>query len=149
MKNEQFKLSNLVLYAKGWYMQTDDIWEDLKKILELDNYTPFDKMDCYSIILTNVQNSGIYRWTELKEIMNGVHPNNCWKYGYYVEENKDWANKNTKINKYDLPTAFIYYTLSNLRFMENNQWKPVIPKFNKYPKNKEITFKKVYNVFVN
>ena len=30
---QKFKLTNVVLYAKGWYKKSDDIWEDLKKIL--------------------------------------------------------------------------------------------------------------------
>lgn len=147
MENK-FKLSHVVLYAKGWYKHSDDIWEDLKKILELDDYSPFDKMDVYSIILTAVQNSNIYRWTELKEILNGIHPNNCWKYGYYVEENKDWVTKSVKIHTYDMPTAFIYYTLSNLRFMENKYWNPKLPKIHKYPKGNNITLKSIYEHFV-
>ena len=63
---QKFKLTNVVLYAKGWYKKSDDIWEDLKKILELDNYTPFTKIDIYSIIATAFQESNIYRITELK-----------------------------------------------------------------------------------
>ena len=39
-----FKLSHVVLYAKGWYQKSDDIWKDLKKILNLDDYSPFDKI---------------------------------------------------------------------------------------------------------
>jgi hypothetical protein len=76
---EKFKLTHVTLYAKDWYLITNDIWDDLIKILELDGYTPFDKMDVYSILLSAVQNSQIYRWTELKEVMNGIHPSNCWK----------------------------------------------------------------------
>ena len=51
MENK-FKLTNLVLYAKGWYLKTDDLWADLKNILELDNFTPFNNRDIYSIILS-------------------------------------------------------------------------------------------------
>ena len=61
---QKFKLANVVLYAKGWYKKSDDIWEDLKKILEFDNYTPFTKMDVYSIIVTAFQESNIYRITD-------------------------------------------------------------------------------------
>lgn len=94
---QKFKLTNVVLYAKGWYKQSNDIWEDLKKILELDDYTPFTKMDVYSIILTAFQNSNIYRITELKEVLNGIHPLNCWKVGYFVKDNIQWSQKGTKI----------------------------------------------------
>lgn len=36
--DNKFKLANVVLYAKGWYLRTNDIWADLTKILELDGY---------------------------------------------------------------------------------------------------------------
>lgn len=135
---QKFKLTNVVLYAKGWYKKSDDIWEDLKKILEFDNYTPFTKMDVYSIIVTAFQESNIYRITELK---NGIHPDNCWKYGYYCKENLSWAGKDTKIHEYDMPTAFIYYVMSNLRLLDNKHWNPQMPKVTKYPKANHITIK--------
>jgi len=148
MKNK-FKLTNVVLYAKGWYLRTDDVWEDLKKILQLDNYTPFDKMDVYNIITQAVQNSNIYRWTELREVLNGIHPNNCWKVGYYVKDNHFWSNKNiNELPDYDMPTAFIYYVLSNLRFMDKQYWNVQMPKVTKYPRNKNITINSLYEHFV-
>lgn len=147
---QKFKLTNVVLYAKGWYKTTDDIWEDLKKILELDNYTPWDKNDVYSILLSATQASNIYRWTELKEVLMGIHPNNCWKYGYYCKSNADWstANSSKELPDYDMPTAFVYYVLSNLRFMENKYWNPAVPKYTKYPKKPNITINQVFNFFV-
>lgn len=147
MENK-FKLTNLVLYAKGWYLKTDDIWADLIKILELDDYSPFNKMDIYSIIINSVQNSNLYRWTELSEVLNGIHPNNCWKYGYYVKDNHGWSNKPTnELPEYDMPTAFIYYTLSNLRLIEHTQWNVKFPKYSKHPKPKHITINKLYTNF--
>lgn len=148
MENK-FKLTNVVLYAKGWYKSSDDIWSDLIKLLELDNYSPFDKMDVYSIILSSVQESKIYRWTELKEVLNGIHPNNCWKYGYYTTQNKDWAGKNTKIHEYDMPTAFIYYTISNLRFLDSNSWNSKMPKVTKFPKADNISIRSLFEHFSN
>ncbi len=111
---------------------------------ELDNYTPFDKMDVYSIILSSVQSSNLYRWTELKEVLNGIHPSNCWKYGYYTNANCDWIKESHTYSEYDMPTAFIYYTLSNLRFIDKTQWNPQMPKITKYPKSKDITINKLF-----
>jgi hypothetical protein len=142
-----FKLTNVVLYAKGWYKITDDVWEDLKKILELDNYSPFNKWDVYSILLTAVQDSNIYRWSELKEVLNGIHPKNCWKYGYYVKENAEWAGKDIIIHEYDIPTAFVYYVISNLRFCDNKHWNPQMPKVTKYPKAEHVTIQQLYEHF--
>jgi hypothetical protein len=45
----KFELTNVVLYAKGWYLKSDDIWEDLKNILKLDNYTVSNIMEFYLI----------------------------------------------------------------------------------------------------
>jgi hypothetical protein len=147
---KKFKLTNVVLYAKGWYKRTDNVWEDLMKILELDDYTPFSNNDIYSIITSAVQNfQGVERWTELKQVLFGIHPSECWKYGYYTKENQTWASKNTKIHDYDMPTAFIYYVLSNLRFMENKYWDVRMPKVTKYPKNPEITINSLYKHFCN
>lgn len=143
----KFKLTNVVLYAKGWYKRTDNVWDDLIKILELDGFQPFNKWDVYSIILTAVQKSNIYRWTDLTEVLMGIHPNNCWKFGYYTKENEGWAGNDTIIHEYDMPTAFIYYTLSNLRFMENSLWNPSMPKVTKYPKGEHITINKLYEHF--
>lgn len=149
MENK-FKLTNVVLYAKGWYLKTDDVFEDLKKILELDGYSPFTKYDVYSILLNNVQSSNLYRWTELKEVLNGIHPNNCWRFGYYTKYNipffityKD--NENTP--EYDMLTAFVYYTLSNLRNLDNKQWDVKMPQVSKYPKSKDVTINQLYKQF--
>ena len=147
---QKFKLTNVVLYAKGWYKTTDNIWEDLKKILELDDYTPWDKNDVYLILLSATQESNIYRWTELKEVLMGIHPNNCWKYGYYVKANSHWSNAKSvdELPDYDMPTAFVYYVLSNLRFMEKKYWNPAVPKYTKYPKKPNITINQVFNHFI-
>lgn len=149
MENK-FKLTNVVLYAKGWYLQTDDIFEDLKKILELDGYTPFTKYDVYSILLSNVQSSNLYRWTELKEVMNGIHPHNCWKVGYYTKENTPFGKKDKdydKLPEYDIVTAFVYYTLSNLRNLDNTQWYVKMPQVHKYPRAKDVTINQLYKQF--
>jgi len=148
MENK-FDLSHVVLYAKGWYLNTGNVFEDLKKILEFDGYTPFSNMDVYSILLNSVQNSNIYRWTSLVETLNGIHPKNCWKYGYYTKGNYFWAKQSdAELPEYDMQTAFIYYTLSNLTHLENTNWNVKTPKLSKYPRGKNITIRKVYETFV-
>jgi len=54
---EPIYLSHTVLYAKGWYNKTSDVIEDLKKILELDNYTPFTQTDVVSILTVEYMRS--------------------------------------------------------------------------------------------
>lgn len=147
-KSKQFALSHLTLYAKGWYLRTDNIWEDLIKILELDNYTAFTKNDVYSIISGRFSEFD-HRTSKLQQVLYGIHPNECWKYGYYTKDNEHWFHRiDVDLPKYDMPTAFLYYVLSNLRDLETKNWIVKIPKYTKYPKSKEITLKKVYEIFV-
>lgn len=147
MENK-FTLTNTVLYAKGWYLNTGDLYKDLKKILELDGYMPFSELDIYSIILYRVEDYKA-QWTKLSEVLNSIHPSNCWKYGYYVKENSLWSNKPiNELPDYHMPTAFIYYVLSNLRFIDKTSWNLKTPKLTKYPKGKDVTIRNVYESFV-
>ena len=146
-EEKKFKLSNVVLYSKGWYKTSDDIWGDLLHILKLDDYTPFTKYDVYSILLGQTQECS-FRWCELRQVMNGIHPNQCWKYGYYTKQNKDWSYQpNKELPDYDMPTAFIYYVISNLRDLDNKQWIVKTPKWTKYPKNPDIHVSKLIEMF--
>ena len=146
--NGKFELTNVVLYAKGWYLHSDDVWEDLKKILNLDDYTPYTRGDVYSILVNAVQESKIYRWTDLREVLNGIHPSNCWKFGYYVKENHNWSNQpKEELPNYELETAFVFYLLSNLRFIDSKNWNPQMPKVTKYPKAEHITIYDLYKHF--
>ncbi len=142
MKDKVFPLTHLVLYAKGWYKKTDNIWEDLKKILELDDYSPFTDNDVYSIIVSRFSEFDC-RQSELKEVLFNIHPNQTWKYGYWTKHNK-FMKENIE---YDMPTAVIYYILSSLRDLDRDKWIPKIPKYTKYPKGETITINKVYEHF--
>lgn len=143
----KFKLTHVALYAKGWYKQTDNVWEDLIGILKLDDYTPFDRSDVYSIIINSFQNSNL---SSLREVLMGITPDNCWKVNYYTKGNVEWLKEKSKENlpEYEMETAFIYYVLSNLRFIDNTQWEIGLPKYTEYPKARHITIKKVYDTFI-
>ena len=133
MNKEKFPLTHVVLYAKGWYKTTDNIWDDFKEILKLDNYTPFNNNDVYSILLSRVSE---YECNEfkLRNIMMGILPSECWKVNYDPTE-------------YNVQTAFLYYVLSTLRFLDNKGWKIGTPKYKLYPKNPNITTKQVIDMF--
>jgi hypothetical protein len=122
---------------------SDDVWEDLREIITLDDYTPFTKNDVYSILLNNIQKYD-FRWTDLREVMIGIHPNECWKYGYYTKDN---YKLDKSLIEYDMPTAFVYYVLSNLRDLDKNQWEVKVPKWTKYPKNPKLTVKDLIEMF--
>jgi len=142
-----FKLSHLVLYAKGWYKQTDNVFEDLKKILELDGYTPFSNGDVYKIIASAFEEFEC-RQSELFQVMVGIHPSECWKVGYFVKQNQQWSNQKIEyLPDYDMVTAFIYYVLSSLRFIDNTKWKVETPKYKQYPRTPERSVKDVIEMF--
>lgn len=145
MKTKVFPLSNVVLYAKGWYKTSDDVWDDLKKILVLDGYTPNNNSDVYSILAERFEKFEI-RNSELREVLYGIHPDQCWKVGYYTKDHT-WVDGSNNAKEYDMPTAFIYYVLSTLRFIDNEQWKPITPKYSKHPKNPNIETKRIIEQF--
>lgn len=145
MKNKQFKLSHVVLYAKGWYLRTENKWEDLKKILTLDDYTPFTNSDVYSILIRAFDNFD-YRATELKEMLTGIHPSECWKYGYYTN-NCTWIKGYDNLPNYKMEDAVLHYILSTLQNLDNEYWIKVIPKYKKYPKPYDMSLKRVIGMF--
>lgn len=146
-KKDIFPLSHLVLYAKGWYKQTDNIWEDLKEILKLDDYTPFTNSNVFIIILGKFEEFNIQQ-SSLREVLLSIHPKESWKVGYYTKDNYTWSNKpKEELVDYDMPTAFIYHVLSTLRFLENSKWNPKVPKYKLYPKNPKIKLKTVIEHF--
>ena len=145
MKTKVFPLSNVVLYAKGWYKTTDDVWDDLKKILVLDDYTPYSNSDVYSILLKKFDNFDIQA-SQLREVLFGITPQECWKVGYYTKV-YTWVDGSNNAKEYDMPTAFIYYVLSTLRFIDNEQWKPITPKYSKHPKKPNIETKRIIEMF--
>lgn len=144
---KQFQLAHLVLYAKGWYKKTDDIWEDLKKILVLDDYTPFTKNDVYIVILGCFSRAEFdYRANDLRPVLEGIHPAECWKFGYYTK-GCTWVKNSENLPEYDMQTAFIYYVLSKLKFLEMKYYKFAVPKYKLYPKNPNIPLKNVIERF--
>jgi len=140
---KKFKLSHVVLYAKGWYLNTGDVFEDLRKILKFDGYAPYSDTDIYSILIDNVQDLDVH-WMSLLSILENINPSNCWKFGY----SQFSSNPKEDLPDYNHRTAFVYYVLSNLRFIDSEQWNVVTPKGSKYPIGKGITVRKIYKLFV-
>ena len=145
---EKFKiwtLSHTVLYAKGWYKASEDIFEDLKKILELDDYTPFTKADIFNILLSSAERFE-HQAFDLREMIIGVHPKECWKVGYHTVDS--FCKRNNEVYpQYNYETAIVYYILSILRNLETEKWNVVTPKYSKFPKNPEISIKRVIEQF--
>jgi len=140
--DNKFILSHTVLYAKGWYKKTNDIWEDLKAILVLDGYQPDTKANILGILVYRFNDLKIHQ-TSLPEVLVGIHPNNCWKSNYITKEHCPISNA----PDYDMPTAVVYYIMSVLRFLDKEHWDVVVPKYELYPRNPDITLKQVIDQF--
>ena len=146
---EKYALSNVVLYSKNWYLKTDNIIEDLKAILELDGYCPQTRNDVYSILLKSIETLDLetgYKFYEMRRVLDGIRPNNCWKYGYLTRD-FEYKREGEIYPEYDFSTAFIYYVISSLRDLETDNWKKIIPQYKKYPKRKGVDYKTVYEMF--
>lgn len=148
MKTKIFPLTHLVLYSKGWYKHSDNIWDDLKIILDMDGYTPFTKGDVYNIILNNFDKFDS-RESELRQVIVGIHPSECWKHGYYTNQYYSPLEETKNLPNYDMPEAFIRYVISSLAFIDNSQWNVRMPDYIHYKELRpnHITIKKLYNVF--
>jgi hypothetical protein len=136
-----FPLGHVALYAKGWYRKTDDIFSDLRKILEFDDYTPYTNSDVVVILLRNYEQSIKIR---LIDFVNEIHPLSCWKVGYYPNE----GNFRKTDGDYDLYKALIYKILSDVRFLSSDQWIVKTPRYSKdFKRPDNITLKQVIDRF--
>lgn len=144
-KSKVWTLSHTVLYAKGWYKKSEDVFEDLKKILDIDGYTPFTKGDVLNILLSKAERFD-HQAFDLRAMVIGLHPKEIWKASYYTEDN-NWITNGKNLPRYDYETAVVYYVLSTLRNLTTCQWNVVTPKYAKFPKNPEIPTKRVIEQF--
>ncbi len=136
MKN-LYKLSHVVLYAKDFYVKSEDVWKDLISILEIEGYTVCSKKDVYEIIINSIEKKEFdYRFNDLREVLRNITPEECWKFGYYTKEHT-WADIDNKPD-YDMQTAFIFYVLCNLRMLETKYWIVKLPNYTKHPKNQRV-----------
>ena len=146
MKKKQFSLGHVTLYAKGWYNSTNDIWHDLSQMLQLDDYTPYDNQDIWSVIVRRFNNECDIN---IVDMLDSISPDNCWKIGYKTN-NQNWGENYLNNPIYDLETASLYYIMSQLRFKASGEYKRVVPKYTKLnPRPKGICLKHVIDVFNN
>lgn len=136
--DNKFKLSHVVLYSRGYYNKSGDIWTDLKQILQYDDYTPFSNNDVFWIITNSFEKADLGGYTNtLLQTLIGIQQTECWKYGYE-------CTKET----YDMATATMYYILSTIRFIDRTKWDPKVPKYNKItPRPKNIALKTIIEFF--
>jgi hypothetical protein len=140
---DKFKLSHVALYAKGFYIRTDNVIEDLIEILKLDNYTPFDKKDVLNILMKAYQKCFE---VDLINFISDIQDGNTWKVGYITKNCPFY--KNAVIKEYDMLEACIYKMLSDVRFLTKEQFVIEFPKYSKKnPRPQNIEIKELYHLF--
>lgn len=118
--NNKFKLLHLALYAKGWYKRFNPkskrktIWDDIRQTMIGDDYSGefMTKHDMVSVILNQCQKIQTPSLQNLSILLTEISEENIWKYGY-------------RFDKYDYWEAILYYCLSNIRMMSNDDYEPL------------------------
>jgi len=154
-------LQHTLLYAKAWYAtynskdtKNTTIWEDMVAVLEADGWEGTFEGDSLAQVKNRVAYILIGKLGELsnkepKEMMQnlyeGIHPNNCWKFGYYTK-NYTFLRRQEEIDKdpeYDFDEAVVRYCLSNFFLVETDEWNPIRPNINVLPYKDGITEEKI------
>lgn len=137
---EKFSLQHTVLYSKGWYKKSKDIWKDLSKCLEADGYvgtfigdSPEKLKNRLTYLLVSqfqrLPNKGYVN--SLAAFYEEIKPYNCWKYGYYTKDYKFLRNSQ-EINDspdYDYNEAVARYCLSNFSMLSRDEWNTCSPDY--------------------
>lgn len=148
----RFLLTHFVLYAKGWYEQTDDIYADLKKILELDGFTPETKMNIFNIVVKHFENADLPPFTKsLSSLITDIDKEECWKLGYWTKESKMFF-KGTKaqaevLPEYDSKTALLYYIRMHISLIREHFWNHTAPDYQRMKRPKNITLAMLKQAF--
>lgn len=153
---EKFSLRHVVLYAKGWYKRTDNIFNDLSKLLEMDGYLGTFEGDSEAqiknrvayLLLSHLQRiplTGNAR--TLVDFFESVKEGNCWKYGYYTKNNYTFKKSEDVLPDYDFDEAVVRYCLSHFGDLSKGQWDTIPPDFTRFPKGDKVTNKRVKEVF--
>lgn len=156
---EKFNLKHTVLYAKGWYRRSKNIFDDLSKCLEADGYLGTFEGDspeqiknrvAYLIVgqFERIPNKGYAN--SLQSFYEGIKPHNVWKYGYYTKGFKFMRSPEEidKSPEYDYDEAVVRYCLSHFCGLEKCEWNVIKPDFkNVLKKNEGVKDKKVKEIF--
>jgi hypothetical protein len=123
------KLSHTVLYAKGWYRVSENIYYDLKATLKADGYPTdlFSDQDILKIMLNHLEECGFESYSLSDFIIN----------------TKPQGEMTRQV-------MMLMYVLDKFRWIDNHFWEQATPDYNKVlplPVNK--TLERVQEFFPN
>lgn len=84
-----FPLLNIMLYAKGHYNRDGNIWDNLAKCLEADQYGPYEDPYNERNTLTELIVAKIRPFLKeymINDLLSHCSPYGCWKVGYYTTD---------------------------------------------------------------
>jgi hypothetical protein len=163
---EKFTLQHIVLYSKGWYKKYNPkstkrktIWDDLEILIQADGYLGCLESDsleqkknriAYLLVsqMSRIPLTGNAR--TITDFFEAIKPHNCWKYGYYTNQN-GWINpkKDEVFPEWDINEAAVRYCLSEFSRLEKSQWIEIKPDKNVLPLSNSVSNKKIKEIFKN
>lgn len=156
MDNKKLSLTHTALYAKGWYHRggpkknPTTVWDDLKKCLGADGYLGdlMSDADVTAVILHRLEEMKL-RDLEPSLLIDGIHPSNCWKYGYMIKNYNAWFSIH-EAKEYNLYEAVVHYCLSTISIMMADKIETMFPNFHDVlPRKKGITDKQIKASFTD
>lgn len=140
----KFPLSHTALYAKGWYKRFNPkstkrktIWCDLRQTLSADGYQGelMTEHDIMAVILHRCQEYiDSNDFANLVSLIDGIKPENCWKYGFYTKEYvrdcwmfiKDREKMLMELPDWSMNEAVVWYCLSSMARLDRTRLEPDI-----------------------
>ena len=116
-----------ILYAKNHYKKSGPtsiyMINDLKKIHARVYAIPEDLVSKTDIVhgmlelIWNTLHNSYDNFREFAEFISDLHPDECWKFGYFHEKESE---------TYDLTVAIMYKSLSMFKFLEVSKCKNIL-----------------------
>lgn len=155
-KNNKMVLNHMMLYAKGWYKHTKNLWEGYRRAIYCEgHYTPYDMHDVAyymfkyliehkDVLLNNRPDADIYIYTGIRDRMMDIH---------YLRKNGDEESQNYKFeNVYDMATILFCHEIFN--FTDKSLFsdvvfpsKRVMPLSVSWDETHKDAFEKAFNMF--
>ena len=130
MKKTIYDLTNFAALAKHHFTKNEDlpmgVVDQTRYALALDGYDLEHccKRQVARFLLNKLQSVDDF-WATPIRLIEGIAPENCWKHGYYTNENPVGR---TPMGKYDMYTAIIHYIKSEIANCNANLFSPDLMK---------------------
>lgn len=138
----EFSLQHTVLYAKGWYKRSKDIWADLRKVLNADDYSAdiMKNGELAMLLLHRLEALKNPNVKSVATVISAIEPHNCWTYGYFCQGSPTLLSRKDEVwPEYDRSEAIVRYCLSIFGNLKFDEWNPCKPDFKVLPRKNGVT----------